>query len=406
LSTTSILRPPALRPIVAMSRTTGHDTLFEHAPPGGVQRRLGLVEPGNLRTRSRAALVVLVGWVPLVLLTIAQSGVFGTDQIAALLKETGVHARYLIAAPLLIAAEAECAPRLKQIMRHFIETGLVRDSERGRFDAALASTRRLVESPVAEVVVWGLAYMIAAASALSQLDHIPAWHRSGGGVPIFSLAGWWHVLVSLPLLLVLVLGWMWRLMLWARLLWLVSRLDLRVVTSHPDRAAGLGFVGQSVRAFAIVGLALATIAAGRSAHLVLVSGTVPTVHFAFNVGLVVFIAALFVAPLLAFTPTLMHAWRRGAFEYGALAHLVGEAFEQKWLGRDRKVDQDALGQPDFSATTDLFQVVSNVHALRFVPVDLKDIITLAVALLLPFVPVVLLAIPAEAIWAGVKSLLF
>jgi hypothetical protein len=402
----SMLAPPAIPAVVAMSRTQGHDTLFEHAPPVGVQRRLGLVEPDDLRTRSRAALAVLIGWVPLVVLTIAQGAVFGGDQIAALLKETGVHARYLIAVPLLIAAEAECAPRLKEIMRHFVEAGLVPDHARARFDAALASTRRLVEAPVSEVVVWGLAYTIAVASALSQLDHIPAWHKSGGAVPIFSLAGWWHVLVSLPLLLALVLGWMWRLVLWARLLWLVSRLDLRVIASHPDRAAGLGFVGHSVRAFAIVGLALATIAAGRSAHLVLVGGTVPTVHLAFNVGLLVFVTALFVAPLLVFTPTLMRAWRRGELEYGTLAHRVGDAFEQKWLGPDRKADRDALEQPDFSATTDLFQVVSNVHAIRFVPVDLKDIITLVVALLLPFVPVVLLAIPANAIWAGVKSLLF
>jgi hypothetical protein len=406
MSTMSILRPPAASRNVAMSRKSGHGTLFEHAPPVGVQRRLGLVDPDNLHTRSRAALVVLVGWVPLVLLTLVQGAVFGTEQIAALLKETGVHARYLIAAPLLIAAEARCAPRLKAIMRHFVETGLVRDGARGRFDAALASTRRLVESPVSEVVVWGLAYTIAATSALSQLDQIPAWHRSGGAVPIFSLAGWWHVLVSLPLLLVLILGWIWRLVLWARLLWLVSRLDLRVIASHPDHAAGLSFVGHSVRAFAIVGLALATIAAGRSAHLVLVGGTVPTVHLAFNVGLLVFVAALFVAPLLAFTPILMQTWRRGEFEYGALAHRVGDAFEQKWLGGNRKVDHDALEQPDFSATTDLFQVVSNVHALRFVPIDLKDIITLAVAMLVPFVPVVLLAIPVEAIWTGIKSLLF
>jgi hypothetical protein len=402
----SMLAPPAVTPMVAMSGTTGHDTLFEHAPPVGVQRRIGLVEPDDLRTRSRAALVILVGWVPLVLLTIVQGAMFGTDQIAALLKETGVHARYLIAAPLLIAAEAECAPRLKEIMRHFVEAGLVPDRARARFDAALASTRRLVESPVAEVVVWALAYTIAIASALSQLDQVPAWHKSNGSVPIFSLAGWWHVLVSLPVLLVLVLGWMWRLVLWARLLWLVSRLDLRLVASHPDHAAGLGFVGHSARAFAIVALALATIAAGRSAHLVLVGGTVPTAHLAFNLGLLVFVTLLFVAPLLAFTPTLMQAWRRGEFEYGTLAHRLGDAFEQKWLGGNRKVDDDALGQPDFSATTDLFQVVSNVNAIRFVPISLKDIIPLAIAMLVPFLPVVLLAIPANAIWAGVKSLLF
>ena len=50
--------------------------------------------------------------------------------------------------------------------------------------------------------------------------------------------------------------------------------------------------------------------------------------------------------------------------------------------------------------------MANVHAIRFVPVDLKDLTTIVVAMLLPFVPVVLLAFPLDAIWAQIKSLLF
>jgi hypothetical protein len=51
-------------------------------------------------------------------------------------------------------------------------------------------------------------------------------------------------------------------------------------------------------------------------------------------------------------------------------------------------------------------VTANVHALRFVPVDAKDIAALVVAMLIPFIPVVLLAVPADAIWSGIKGLLF
>jgi len=88
----------------------------------------------------------------------------------------------------------------------------------------------------------------------------------------------------------------------------------------------------------------------------------------------------------------------------ALANQVGQAFERKWL--DQKSEHSALDKPDFSATTDLFSIVANVHAIRFVPVDLKDLTTIVVAMLLPFVPVVLLAFPLDAIWAQIKSLLF
>jgi hypothetical protein len=204
----------------------------------------------------------------------------------------------------------------------------------------------------------------------------------------------------------LVLGWLWRLALWARLLWLISRLDLRLVASHPDHAAGLSFLGQSVRAFAIVALAFATVIAGRSAHVVLSGSGLPTPQFAFNIGLMIAIMALFVAPLAVFTPTLAQVWRRGVLDYGALAERVGEAFERKWLGRGEALDKSALERPDFSATTDLYQVAANVYAIRFIPLDLKDLIVLAAAMLLPFIPVVLLAFPMNVIWAQTKSLLF
>jgi hypothetical protein len=385
----------------------GGGGLFENAPPGGLQRWLGLVKPGELNIVRRALLVALLGWVPLIPLTMVQSALFGGDGIESLIREIGVHVRYLIVAPLLVIAEAQCAPYLTATVRHFIESGLVPDDRREQFTAAVESTRGLLGSKIAEVAVFALAYLVAMLAALSHgYDQVPTWHRSLGLTPGFSAAGWWHILISLPLLLVLIFGWLWRLALWARLLWLISRLDLRLVASHPDRVAGLGFVGHSLRAFSVVGLALAAIAAARSARLVLDGAHLPTPYLVFNAGYLAVLLALFVAPLLVFSPILLKAWQRGAVEYGALAARVGEAFEAKWLVRNGRVDQAALEKPDFSATTDLYSVAANVYGIRFVPVDLKDLIAIAGALLLPFVPVVLLAIPIDVVWSSLQKMLF
>ncbi len=380
--------------------------LFENGPPRGIERRLGLLgKDAPAEIGRRAVLVALVAWAPLILLTLVQSFAYGADELRSLARETGVHARYLVAAPLLVLAEAFCAPRLGAIANHFVDADLVPNEQRGRFDAALASTRRLLQSNTAEAVALLLAYSVVTISVLSHHE-IPKWHLSGGKMPLFSLAGWWHVLISLPLLLVLIFGWMWRLALWTRLLWIVSRLDLRLVASHPDHAAGLSFVGHSLRAFSIVALALAAIAAGRSAHVVLEGGGLPTPHLAFNVGFLLVVLALFTAPLLVFAPVLRGEWLRGTLEYGALAEKVGTAFERKWLRQENGVVSAALDQPDFSATTDLYQVVSNVYAIRLVPIDVKDLIALVVAVLIPFIPVVMLAVPADVIWSSIKGLLF
>ncbi len=392
----------------SMSNTSKRDNqLFEIGPLLGLQRRLGFARGDRFDAARRAIFVAAIGWPPLVVFTVVQSTVFHTDGIASLVRETGVHARYLLAVPLLVVAEVEAARRLNATVHHFVEAGLVREMWLARFEAAVVSTRRLLASHAAEIVIVSLAYLLVAAVAIfTPLSQLPAWHKAAGVTPVYSPAGWWHVLVSLPLLLILLLGWMWRLVLWARLLWHVAGLDLHLVASHPDHAAGLGFVGYSVRAFSVVALAIAIIIAGRSAHIVLLGATMPTQYFVFNGGILLAVAAMFAAPLLVFSPALLKVWQRGALEYSALADKVGNAFEEKWLARDAQIDRTALERPDFSATTDLYSIVANVQALRLVPIDLRSVLFLCGAMLIPFVPVVLLALPIEQIIAGMKALIF
>jgi hypothetical protein len=339
---------------------------------------------------------------------LVQNAAARNDETSSFIVEIGAHARYLAAVSLLVLAEMQCARRLNAILHHFVRAGIIQEQDRDRFDAAVTSTLRLLNSIAARLIVVTLAYLAVASIVYSQpFDQIPAWHKIGSTTaPAFSLAGWWHVLVSLPLLLVLLFGWMWRFTLWVRLLWRIARLDLHLLASHPDKAAGLEFLGYSVRAFSFVGLALAAIIAGHVAHLVLIESAAPGQHVVSNAALLLAIVALIASPLLIFSPALMRTWRRGALEYSALADRIGFAFEQKWLGRRGRLDNELLDKPDFSATTDLYSVVANVHALRLVPSDLTSIIMLGGTMLLPFVPIVFLALPFEQLLEGLKKMLF
>ena len=87
---------------------------------------------------------------------------------------------------------------------------------------------------------------------------------------------------------------------------------------------------------------------------------------------------------------LVEARRRGIIDYGGLAGAVGRQLEKKWLDYRTKVDEGALDVPHFSATTDLYQVVSNVYQMKPFPIDTQDLIALIVATLLPFLPALLL----------------
>jgi len=60
-----------------------------------------------------------------------------------------------------------------------------------------------------------------------------------------------------------------------------------------------------------------------------------------------------------------------------------------------RVDADALKAADFSATIDLYQVVSNVSSMRKLPFTTKDLLTVALPALAPLVPIVFMIVPRE-----------
>ena len=372
-----------------------------------MQRSLGLIKPDKPMVARRAAFVVLIGWVPLAVLAAVQGLLLRDGAAMSFFTDFAAYARFLVAAPLFILAERDCIPRLGRIAQHFLDAGFVAEPDHARFDDAVQSTRRQLDSTSAEFTTLLLAYGVALALAhYVPSDLFPAWHRPGGGrVPTFSLAGWWHVLVSVPLLLVLFFGWMWRVLLWGWFLWQMARLDLRLIPGHPDHAGGLQFVSTSLRGFRLLTFGLGAVVAGGVANRVVHAGASPLEFKNLAVGLVGFVLALFAGPLVVFMRQLRGAKRQGTFEYGALAGDLGRQFEHKWLRPAGGVDGGALDVQDFSATTDLFSIVANVYEMKDLPFGLRNLGFLAAGALLPFVPVALLVIPLKEVIKGLAKLL-
>src|SRR4029079_2533185 len=103
--------------------------LFDGGPPVRLERSLGLIKPDNPRIMYRAVLAGVIGWVPLVVFTVAQDSAWWGEKVKSLLFDFAVPARSLIAAPLFIVAESVCIPQLGSIVRHFLDTGLVPESD-------------------------------------------------------------------------------------------------------------------------------------------------------------------------------------------------------------------------------------------------------------------------------------
>jgi hypothetical protein len=389
----------------ATSAGSTDDKLFEIDPPYLIRKALRLGTGGAAHTIRLAAFVILIGWLPLPLLVLAHDVAHGTSNFSAFATDAGAHARFLIAAPMFVVAEILCAQRLGLIARHFIRSGLVVTRERSRFDRMVASTRARLASVPASYTVVALAFaLVLALAVVARPDEVPLWQRIDRSRHSPTPAGWWHVLVSLPLFAVLLLTWFWRLALWTRFLSATARLDLQIVPAHPDKAGGLAFVGYSLRAFSIVGAAILVVVAGRVANEVLHRGASLYDERYVIAASVAVVTALFIAPLFVFAPALLTAWRGGLFRYGALAADVGRQLEARWL-HDERPPGSALASPDFSAAADLYQSVSNVYGMWIVPLELKSFVVLVASLLLPFVPVLLLSVPLSEVLSVIKSLL-
>jgi hypothetical protein len=335
-------------------------------------------------------LAVLVAWVPLAVLAQVQGLAIGTGQ-ASFLQDFAAYTRFLIAVPLLVLAEAQTRKWLRRVLDHFAEERIIPAAEQPNFDALLRSTRQLLGSRWALLVIVVLSYVMTLASAKAWVTYgasnwILVEGDSGRNV---SYAGWWRLLVSQPFFMSLLLTWFWRMFLWARCVRGIARMDLRIVASHPDKAGGLGFLGQSLRGFPMLAFAFGSAIAGTLANLMMydsrnATGLTPVVG-----ATVLFIILICAGPLLAFIKPLRKAQDDAELTYGALATAVGRRLEERWLVPGREIEPDDLAVPDFSTTEDLFGIVARVVEMRPIPLEIKDFAPLLVATVLPFLPIIL-----------------
>jgi hypothetical protein len=90
----------------------------------------------------RVIALALITWLPLLALSIAEGHAWGDTVKVPFLFDVDVHARFLLALPLLILAELVVHQRMRLVVGTFVRRGLLPDEGRRRFDAAIAAAMR------------------------------------------------------------------------------------------------------------------------------------------------------------------------------------------------------------------------------------------------------------------------
>jgi hypothetical protein len=221
-----------------------------------------------------------------------------------------------------------------------------------------------------------------------------------------SHAGRWLAYVSLPIFQFLLLRWYYRLLIWIRFLWKVSRIDLSLVPTHPDHLGSLGFLANTAYAFSVLLVAHGAMLGAQIANRIFFVGAALR---DFKVEIAVMVAVLMIAvfgPLCVFSPQLSRAKRRGLDEYGTLAERYVRDFDGKWLrgrGRER---EPLLGSADVQSLADMGNSFAVVRGMRLAPISRDAVLQLAACVLVPLIPLLLTVMPMEELTKKLVGLVF
>jgi hypothetical protein len=388
----------AASPRMLPSQLEGDFSIVIGGPLFQALRRAHLTGDALELTRRRIVAVAMIVWVPLLVLSALEGRAWGGAVSVPFLYDIDAHARFLVALPLLIVAELVVHGRMREIVGQFVSLGLVHGAVRERFDAAIVSAMRLRNSVVAELLLIAVVYGVGILVVWRHYGALgtPTWYATpADGALRPQLAGWWYLLVSLPLFQFVLLRWYFRLFVWARFLWQVSRMDIAYAPMHPDRAGGIGFLSRTSYAFAPLLLAQGVLLSGTIANRIFFDGAAlpefKLLVFTFVAGVI----AAVLAPLLVFIVPLSRAKRAGLRQYGDLSKRYVDEFEAKWV-RGTPADSGALvGSADIQSLADMANSFEVVRGMRVVPITRDTLVQLVVTTLLPVAPLLLTMISFE-----------
>ncbi len=364
-----------------------------------VLRTLKLCNEEHEPSYRRVFVFAAITWLPLLLLSIIDGRSNGGVDIP-FLRDVENHARFLAALPLMLAAETFLERLLPPRIKNFIHRKIILDSDLERFRYAITSAARMRDNSAVELFLLIAVYafgsyfygsvMASASGACSTWSATPDDARWN-----LTLAGYWLVFVSLPIFQFIFVRWYFRIVIWFIFLLRVSRLNLNLLPTHSDRAAGLGFLNKCAYAFSYWMIAQGVIVSGFIAGQVLHFGADPREYKLEAAGVVFLVLIAVLSPLTLFAPKLIQAkWERGG-DFGKFASDYVEEFNSKWILGDNPTHEQLLGTSDLQSLADLGNSFVVIEETKTVPFSASDVFYMALITLAPLLPLLLFVFSLE-----------
>jgi hypothetical protein len=359
--------------------------------------------------KQRTLIIALLAWLPLFVFSLIKGSAWGEGTNLPFIEDFEVHIRFLLALPLMIFAELIIHERLQNVVQQFEERNLIPETARAQFDKAIHSAYRLRNSLFAEAFIVILIYVIGynVVWNKSMALETTAWYSEPEvGNSHLSLAGIWFRYVSLPMFQFLLLRWYYRIFIWSRFLFHVSRIKLTLVPTHPDYVGGLSFLSNIVFAFMPLGIAHGAVIAGMISNHIFHEGAM-LLDFKIEI-IIITVVVLFITlfPMFFFSGQLSDIKRIGSLRYGKFAADCVQAFDTRWIKENTAVNTSSSLNSDIQGLSDLSNSYQVIQKMQIIPITRTDILLLAVGTLAPIVPLVLTMMPLSDLIKMLSGILF
>ena len=132
-----------------LNHTPAEVSFVRGGPFYRAQQALGLIHPNKWNLGRRAAVVIVITWLPLIVL----AALLNLQGLNSLLRDYRVHARLLIALPVLLFGELLMEARFRAVMSHIRQAHLLDASELEYMDGVVATLVSLRDSFLPELAV-------------------------------------------------------------------------------------------------------------------------------------------------------------------------------------------------------------------------------------------------------------
>jgi hypothetical protein len=389
---------------VATGASEDFEPLFELGGPAfRLMQRVGIIKGNGPSIGRRSIAFIAITWLPLLVFASLEGHAIGPTPRTSFLLDFASYARFMVAVPLIFAAEVFVGPRILGAARRFVQGGLVPESDHAAFMEAANRARRRRDAAVPEIVFIVAALFGAWFLTVEQLGGLSTstWHSvlTPDGSRLIA-AGVWYNFVAIPLVQFFLFRWLWRLVIWTLFLRDVAHLRLDLVATHSDASAGLGFLGFAHVSLAIFPFALSCVFAAEAAFRIEFEGLdLPTLRSMLPLlaAYLVFVELVTFGPLVILMPMLARVRREFLRDYGTLVQRHNKLFHDKWIGGNRPADESPLGNPDMSSLIDLGSSFDVVRGMKLVPVGRGQLMEVAIIACLPGLPLSLLVLPLAEI---------